>query len=81
VAALLLLAFIRKDVWLYSYIRSCKKPFVLRHPGIKYTFGSACRVVPVVAGDVRRNLLLYPITPLIAPLIAFYPIASLIAPP
>eukprot|EP01049_Picozoa_sp_SAG25_P006411 SAG25_NODE_481_length_7507_cov_80.752160_7_plen_111_part_00 len=32
-------------------------------------------------GDVRRNLLLYPITPLIAPLIAFHPIASLIAPP
>lgn len=80
-AALLLLVFIRKDVWLYSYSRSCKKLFVLRLPGIKYTLGSVCRVVPVVAGDVRRNLLLYPITPLIAPLIAFYPIASLIAPP
>ena len=80
-AALLLLVFIRKDVWPYSYSRSCKKLFVLRLPGIKYTLGSVCRVVPVVAGDVRRNLLLYPITPLIAPLIAFYPIASLIAPP
>eukprot|EP01047_Picozoa_sp_COSAG01_P103161 COSAG01_NODE_32655_length_577_cov_7.548117_1_plen_38_part_10 len=36
-AALLLLVFIRKDVWLYSYSRSCKKLFVLRLPGIKYT--------------------------------------------
>ena len=26
--------FIRKDVWLYSYIRSCKKLFVSRHPSI-----------------------------------------------